>query len=204
MTPWQHLRILDLRDMALTFFPLLSAEIRSITISKNRHMVKPLLDPEAESHQKFSKLTAFDCEDTGMTHAAVAAVITPAINAGNLKVLRMGRIAVLRAPGSDITEHYPPSEIVEELGLGNLDLDEALALKIVRQYPSAKTIDLSWSKITGVTVRQLVERGVKVLNISGCSQISPDAVQFARSQGVIVDWKLPTMVRSRTFRDAFS
>ncbi|RDW81998.1 hypothetical protein BP6252_03110 [Coleophoma cylindrospora] len=204
LTPWQYLRILDLRDMGLTFLPLFPAEIESITISKNKRMVRPQLDPEAESHQKFSMLTTFDCEETEMTHAAVASVITPAIDARNLKILRMGTIAVERAPGSDITEHYPPSETLEELGLGNLDLDEASALKIIRQYPNVTKIDLSWSKITGVAVRQLVERGVKILNVCGCSKISPDAIQFARSKCVVVDWHLPTMARSRSFRDAFT
>ena len=63
--------------------------------------------------------------------------------------------------------------------------------------PSLKSIDLSWSRLlTGVGVKSIVARNgslLKKLNLTGCENVSPDTVSWAKSQGVKIEYKFPEL-----------
>lgn len=60
---------------------------------------------------------------------------------------------------------------------------------IAERLPKLQTLDVSGTDITGVGVKDLVQRGhVKYLVLHNCRMLGTDAVEWARSRGVRVDY----------------
>ena len=64
--------------------------------------------------------------------------------------------------------------------------------KILRQFVNVEELALDGSSITGAGVKEMVRklRFLKRLDISGCREIRPDAVQWVRTQGIRVKFFL--------------
>lgn len=64
-----------------------------------------------------------------------------------------------------------------------------LVEKISGSCPHLQSFNVSRGCLTGVGVKALVSqvKGLKRLNISDCSRVSPDAVIWARSMGILID-----------------
>ena len=148
-------------------------------------------------------LESFDCSGTAISAQLVKAITLQSIKAGTLKKLSMGDRLVDFAPGIPVTDEFPASNSVEELSLASLIIREKRILEIVKLYPNLKKLDVSSSKVTGVAIKHFVELGIKWLKLDECSDVSPDAVEYARGKDVEVEFNFPSRSgRVTTFRDA--
>jgi len=103
---------------------------------------------------------------------------------------------------NSVAEEYPASQTVEELSLSSCALlSEKRILDIVGLYPSLKRLDISYTKITGVAVKIFIEKGIKWLAMNECNHVGADAVDYARSQGVEVEFDFPSRRRQNSYRD---
>lgn len=122
------------------------------------------------------------------------------IKRGNLKSLSIGN-RIVSATGP-IKDEFPASETVENLSIGFLDIQEERILQIVTLYPNLRRLDISGTKATGVAVKVFVQMGLQYLKLNECSNISSDAVEWARGQGVEVEYSFPSRSGgARGFRD---
>ncbi|KAL3422552.1 hypothetical protein PVAG01_06708 [Phlyctema vagabunda] len=182
LKPWAQLKHLDVESIGLTNLPLLPHALEHLNISYNVQ----LGSGGERDHTDLPLLKSFNCYSTNLDAQSVAKIIKPSIEAGNLKVLRVGG-GVPELPGHmEIEEEYPASSILEEISLANMNLSELRTLQIINQYPNLKRIELSGSKITGVAVKHFVKMGVTYLKVNECAQIGADAIAYARSMGVEV------------------
>jgi hypothetical protein len=80
---------------------------------------------------------------------------------------------------------------LEELRLTQIGLDDQQLNEFVSAMPKLRALDVSESNITGVGVKTAIKKTrIKDLNLSLCSKVSEDAVQWARSEGVTVRRKM--------------
>lgn len=83
---------------------------------------------------------------------------------------------------------------IEELGLTHCALDDKKGETLPILLHCLRRVDLSYTKVTGVTVRALVQKlpkgQLEWLNVSYCDMLSPDAVEWARAQGVSVKYSM--------------
>ncbi|KAK6393809.1 hypothetical protein LTR65_002186 [Meristemomyces frigidus] len=67
---------------------------------------------------------------------------------------------------------------------------------VAEKLPALQTVDLSETDITGVGVKDLVQRGhIRHLVLNDCRHLGSDAVEWARSQGVRVDYRMTSSER---------
>jgi F-box/TPR repeat protein Pof3 len=132
------------------------------------------------------------------------AITFETIKNGNLKCLSVGgRLNDFN--GLPAADEYPPSETVEKLSLATLILGDKEAMGIVDLYPNLQSLDVTWTKITGVAVKHFVNKGVTSLKLDECHNLSTDAVEWARGKGVEVEFNFPSRSsRARTFRESYA
>lgn len=91
--------------------------------------------------------------------------------------------AILRNPRlSDLTE----------LSVTGGPLDDIGAAMIAQLFPKIIRLDLSYTRITGVAVRALVDslRRLRWLKLEFCDGVSPDAIEWAREKGILVTYRM--------------
>ncbi|KAF2100976.1 hypothetical protein NA57DRAFT_55047 [Rhizodiscina lignyota] len=83
---------------------------------------------------------------------------------------------------------------IEELGLESSELTDEIAETIPDILPRLRRIGLAWTQITGVTIKALVQKlpkgQLEFLDVSYCQSLSPDAVDWAKAQGVRVKYSM--------------
>jgi F-box/TPR repeat protein Pof3 len=121
------------------------------------------------------------------------------IKNGNLKTLNLG-FRLAESMDVPVIEEYPASNTLEELSLAGSILRERRIIDIVNLYPKLSKLNVSNTKITGVAVKHFVSVGIKWLKLDECSEISPDAVEYARGKDVEVEFNFPSR-RQIGFRD---
>lgn len=99
-------------------------------------------------------------------------------------------------------QEFPTSATVEELSLALLLLNDKHAMKIVDLYPKVRRLDMSGTNITGVAVKEFINKGITFLKLDECAQVSPDAVEWARSKGVEVSYSFPSRNGPPRFADS--
>lgn len=69
--------------------------------------------------------------------------------------------------------------------------DDDAALHVTRFSPKLIALDLSETDITGVGVKYALElKHLQKLIVNNCRKIGPDAIQWARSQGIQVEYRM--------------
>ena len=72
--------------------------------------------------------------------------------------------------------------------------DETVS-QIVKDLPKLRSLDLSATEITGVAVKEAVQSGhLEGLTLKDCRFLGRDAVEWARSQGVAVQYRMNDQV----------
>jgi F-box/TPR repeat protein Pof3 len=140
-------------------------------------------------------LESLNCDGTpDVPMSVIKRIAAKSIQAGHLKKLLIGRRLPRRDPMSGHEEgypDYPASDSVTELSLSTVSMSQARFFDVLNLYPNVRKLDASENNmLTGVAVRDFVNRGITSLNVNKCSYISPDAVEWARSQGVYVEHKV--------------
>ncbi|KAH8589686.1 hypothetical protein B0O99DRAFT_331748 [Bisporella sp. PMI_857] len=203
----QLLEHVDLMRSHMPIMPWLPSTIKTLLIGRNseRSFGESMLAVARERQKihggelfNFPLLEEFDCEGISISAALVKQITHLSNKAGNLKSLFIGNRWVA-------DEDYPASNTVKNLSLQYMGhLSEASIIKIVDLYPNLEKLDVSNTKITGVAVKHFVEMGIKWLIAIECTQISTDAIEFARGKGVDVQFKFPSRARpNAAFRDSF-
>jgi len=104
----------------------------------------------------------------------------------------------LSAPWFDpphIVELLSHSRLKELQHLGLIDcqaINDQVAAVIAEHGKRLKTLQIPNSKITGVGLKKLVLAcpSLAAIDLNGCKDVSIDAVDWAREQGLSVMWKM--------------
>lgn len=190
LEPWKFLETLDLTNTQITQFPKLPEILKHLTVSDN-----PLLT--IRSQEELLALTVlplletFNCHTTALDATHVMHITSEAILQRSLRKLYIGG-RMNATEQTPVEQEFPSSESVEELSLACLHLTDRRALQIVGLFPNLRKLDMSNTKISGVAVKEFVEKGITSLKLNECVEISPDAVDWARSKGASVEFKFPS------------
>lgn len=94
---------------------------------------------------------------------------------------------------------------VTELYLRSSSLDDTTAELLAEKLPRLRDLNIASSKVTGVGVKALVLKPgdrLEKLNLTHCTQVSSDAVHYARAKGVNVIYSFPdAKVKGKKVRD---
>ena len=203
LRPLKHIESLELINMRLTFIPLFPASLRHLKISQMRDLGSSL-SGGLETYD-LPLLESFDCSGTALSNHTIKAFTLQSINAGKLKKLYIGDRLTEFDLGTQVEDEYPASNSVEELSLAWMIFRERRVIETTKLYPNLQRLDVSGTKVTGVAVKHFVQRGIKWLKLDECSEVSPDAVDYARGKGVEVHFNFPSRSRrADSFRDAYT
>ncbi|TVY17100.1 F-box/TPR repeat protein pof3 [Lachnellula arida] len=194
---WPKLQHLDLTDTQITLLPALPSTLKHLILNNNRHLRVDIGDHQFPSPPL---LETFACAGTTLNNSVIKDITRESSKRGNLKTLLIGdRVADSRGRFED----YPASETVEELSLASLWEQEHQLIQIVNLYPNVRKLDVSSTKATGVAVKSFVQMGVQYLKLNECSEVGIDAVEWARGQGVAVEFNFPSRSgNARGYRDS--
>jgi F-box/TPR repeat protein Pof3 len=199
LSNFKGLQSLDLSDTHVPYLPKFPATLRHLNLSKNRRLG---FAEAGDMSFELPLLESFDCSGTTISSQLLKAITLQSIQAGNLKKLVMGDRFV-DFENVPVEEEFPASTTVEELSLDSLLIREQRILEIIKLYPSLRRLDVSFTKVTGVAVKQFVAAGIKWLRLDECDAVSPDAVEYARGKNVEVQFNFPSRSgRVTAFRDA--
>ncbi|KAF7874067.1 hypothetical protein EAF04_002739 [Stromatinia cepivora] len=188
----KSLKDLELKYCDLTRLPLLPSTLKSLSLGGNLR-----LSNQEDDTVLLPLLESFNCERTGLTEELVVSIVK---NTPNLKYLFIGS----RLVGNYAAAHhdFPSCDTIEKLHVSYLQYDEQNFIHIVKKCPNLESLDISYTKITGVAVKHFVDQGIRWLGLEGCDKVSPDAVEYARGKGVKVIFNFAGDRRS-TFRDRY-
>ena len=113
-------------------------------------------------------------------------------NVFQLHTLKL-KAPLLEAP--DIVGILSHSRLKELQHLGLVDcpaINDQVAAVIAEHGKRLKTLQIPNSKITGVGLKKLVLAcpSLAAVDLNGCRDVSMDAVDWAREQGLSVTWKM--------------
>lgn len=154
-------------------------------------------------------LETFICDGTDFNLRHIFTLIGPSIKTGNLKALHIGDLTPSHSYEEDPQspdDLFMPS--VETLSLSNWQESEEDILLFLRRCTSLRYVDLSYTRVTGVVIKELMTRDIgplKRLSVNGCAYLSPDAVDYARSLGTVVEYNNIPQTKGaikKSFRDS--
>jgi len=200
---WNALESLDLLETKWTWAPLVQQSLKLLNISSTRAIGHQARDFATHTHLPI--LETFNCTGTaGLDVSDIFNLVEPSIQAGTLRGLKMG----FRYLGPPIPiprwERLTVPSTVQYLSLTGLRYSEIGLLSILEWFPNLRRVNLTKTLVTGVTIRALEDREhgpLEWLCLHHCHEVSPDAVEYARAKGTIVEMSLT--VESSSWREAF-
>lgn len=214
-TPWTKLKHLDIYKYPLRRMPLLPPTITWLNISDcgmqviwpNGAVAAGTLDPVLTANKlPLLEYLTFQVNE-GLSFPQLYQFLEPSLTAGNLKSLDLGGLQISK-PTTSIREVTKDVRFgsVTDLSLKNWTWDEGHMLDIIQLFPGLRRVDLSLTKVTGVLIKGLMTRKPSIplewLGLTECHELSSDAVVYARSKGVIVNYSFPiSSQNSRAFRE---
>lgn len=181
-----QLEYLHLRGDRSPCVPIMPPTIKHLDFS----MSEALHELHIERDEVFDLplLETFDCRGTMLKGPLIKRITSQAVEARSLKRLFIGR-PFMDAGMAAVESQYPLSDTVHALHLGSPDISEERIIEVIKLFPNLRSLDVSTSKVTGVAVKEFVNRGVTTLRCNNCYRISPDAIDYARAHGVEVEAK---------------
>lgn len=82
-------------------------------------------------------------------------------------------------------------ESMEELNLSQCKVRDQFAVLLASRAPCLRSLDLSYTAVTGVGIKALITQlkgTLNILTLNHCERVSPDAVELARSMGVATSY----------------
>jgi F-box/TPR repeat protein Pof3 len=205
---WSKLEHLEFTGSFLPIDVSLPRTLKHLDISKTC-IFSPFSTDESVTVIDLPLLETFMCNKVNFSLEVVFALIGPSIKAGNLKTLHIGDY------GPDMSfsweQAIPTKDLLlpslQNLSLKKCQMREDAVVKFLRLCPNLQYVDLSFTRVTGVAIKELMTREVgplKWLSVNGCGCLSSDAVEWARSLGTIVEYNndpLKRPVGQRLWRD---
>lgn len=187
-----ELEVLSLANMQLSWFPPLPQAIHTLNI-RGRHYCG--LD-DILNHAKLDKLSRLVMGTfrprNDLSVQALYALLEP--NKGNLTSLDMTSCTELSSEEMRRLASSGYFSKLEELHIPRTQVDDDLAKVLAANLSYLRVLNLSYTRVTGVGVKALVEKpGTKLqrLYLQHCVSVGMDAVEYARSCGVWVKFAFP-------------
>ncbi|KAL9132243.1 MAG: hypothetical protein Q9217_000047 [Psora testacea] len=119
-------------------------------------------------------------------------------NRGNLRQLDLSRQKSITGPFLSELIEEGFLENIEELKLNQCDIGDEIVALLARRARRLERLDLEWTRVTGIGVKELVTNlrdTLRYLGLDSCRSTSIDAVQLARSMGLTVSFRFPDDAR---------
>ncbi|EPQ63832.1 Bgt-3426 [Blumeria graminis f. sp. tritici] len=187
MTQWPNLETLDLKKTKLRIFPKLPSSLKHLTLEKNYGLT--FRSNDDNGNYSLPLLETFTIQDNKVEVSTIWEITKSCIQANKLKALICGRLSPATPTKADPHEYFPPSSTLEELSLEGFRIGNSEILTIARLYPRLKKINVSQTFISLVGFQELVEIGMKSINIDGSLEVHPRYVEEAEKKGVEVSMK---------------
>ncbi|PQE21115.1 f-box domain protein [Rutstroemia sp. NJR-2017a WRK4] len=182
LTHLRKLQNLELVNAALPAHPKFPETIKSLDLTSLSCAERVDLE------MKLPLLESFSCQHSAVSTIAVQTIMKSAIN---LKQAKIG----FRYDEPATAATFPRCQSLEELSLQASLYEEADLIDITTKCPKLQSLNLDDTYITGVAVKHFVGLGIKKLSLNRCNGVSFDAVEYARSKGVQVQY---------SFRDRYA
>lgn len=181
---WSKLEHLEYINACFSAMPSLPPTLKYLDISKN-YILTTFLPTD------LPLLETFACDNGCITLGVILDVIGPSVKAGNLQTLYIGNSNSGNYEDFSILPDDFMMPSLQELSIRGCEETEAGILKLLRRCPALRYLDAAFTRITGVAVKELMTREagpLKWLGVNGCRELSPDAVEWARSLGTVVEY----------------
>jgi F-box/TPR repeat protein Pof3 len=188
---WSKLKHLEFTHACLATLPSLPPTLKYLDISKNFVSVTFLPMGESIAITQLRLLETFVCDSGSLNLGVILDIIGQSVKAGNLQTLHIGSPPPGGFEGLSMLPDGFMMPSLWELSIRQCDETEAVILRLLRCCPALRYLDATSTRITGVAVKELMTREVgplKWLGVNGCSRLSPDAVEWARSLGAVVEY----------------
>lgn len=167
------LEVLTLKDFTFSWTPWIPD---TAVLSKS--------DPALESLEGLSNIEIFELK--GVKHAWRWLALLKSSHSATLNKLILNDCSVDLFELMDLFESGPLSTLTF-LATSNPGLNDDHMQRIATECTLLEHVELCGMKITGCAVKELCTRtAIKTLQLSSCPDISPDAITWARDQGVRV------------------
>ncbi|CCU76345.1 F-box/TPR repeat containing protein pof3 [Blumeria hordei DH14] len=185
MTLWPDLERLALTKTSIDYFPKLPSGLKHLILDNSCSFHLDCID-EDDDIFSLPLLETVSLENNNIDISYIFAITESCIRANNLKTLRLGAFDIPYTSDESLCDNFPASSTVEELSLRDLDMLDDNVLTIIELYPSLKKINLSFTLITEVTVKELVDRGVESMIINDCDKVCDEIIKEVREKGVYI------------------
>ena len=187
----RQLRHLDLAGLDAFLFPRLPESIQTLNISNWYYCAfsTPLSQNDMDN-ANLKSLSDFSVAcSSDFLFSDLIKILQP--NKGKLRTLNISGSTELEY--SDLVKLITTGYLAEivELNMACLPVDDRVAELMANELSSLRLLHIADTRITGVGLKSLVLKvGCKLerLNIKNCKSVNIDAVEWARDQGVTVDF----------------
>ncbi len=188
---WSRLERLELNYTGISDLPSLPQTLRYLDLSGNNVLRSTRPTEENVTATDLPLLETFISSGTDFSLADIFKFIGKSVKRGHLKSLHIGSPKF-----SDLYEDlsFLPADFsmptLMVLSLRRYQEGEDGTLKLLRLCPRVQDLDVSFTKVTGVAIKELMtrERPPKRIVANGCTCLSYDAVEWARSLGAEVEY----------------
>ncbi|KAI9842562.1 MAG: hypothetical protein M1837_007075 [Sclerophora amabilis] len=194
-----RLESLDLSRNLTNFFPELPPSIRSLNIS-HRGMLRPVGFLNLQNMEMANLVSLERLRMENIDELAVSSLIKllrPSI--GVRKSLSIAQAAFMDTATMVELARSGVLADVTELSVAGTFVDDDGIIALTSASPNLIRLDLSSTNVSGISVKALVirpEMNLKWLGLTHCASVSPDAVELARSKGVVVDYQMAERSKS--------
>jgi F-box/TPR repeat protein Pof3 len=186
-TKWSKIDQLELRGISVQSLPFLPKTLKHLALERSDMFE---LSWPVGGELDFSHLIELECLSLDrcyhMSMELVRNLIKASAKAGTLRTL------ILLGIDSDVILSLPADFLIpsiQELHLTKWAGSEEQLLTFLRSCPAIRRLDVSDTKITGVAIKELMTRDsgpLEWLCLDGCTSVSSDAIEYARSLGTVV------------------
>ncbi|CCU76339.1 unnamed protein product [Blumeria hordei] len=187
MTQWSNLETLDLKKTKLRIFPKLPSSLKRLILEKNYGIT--FRSNDDNGNYSLPLLETLSIQQNRVEVSTIGEITKSSIQANKLKTLLCGCLGSETKARVKAHEYFPPSSSLEELSLEQLNIGDRDILSIARLYPRLKKINISQTGVSLKGFQELVDIGIKSINIDGCLTVHPRYVMEAIEKGVDVSMK---------------
>ncbi|KAI9810245.1 MAG: hypothetical protein M1827_006379 [Pycnora praestabilis] len=195
-----NLHLLDLDKFQMIVFPKLPPHLHSLNLSCN-YELNLTCDPSRDNLLKLNleSLVALRFDDINNADGSALYTLLHSTTA-NLKKLAFNCSGSTDHSLVEALTNLGKLDHVIDLELRDSDITDHQLQVLAKRIHHLKRLDISNTQITGVGVKALVtnQKGkIECLVLNNCQGISEDAVTWARSMGVMVQYSFPDRLKGK-------
>lgn len=198
----EYLRLVDCGrshefESEIDVLPTPATPIPELHPMLDSHLLEPLPTPELTTpptvpNLKILELILLDWPRDEIKRALLHLVKH---NDGSLETLHIELCDNLRV--SDILaliEHPSSIKNLKKLylrGMGLYSFDDNAAVRLFQQMPNLEELHVPNTAVTGITIKRIVSgllpRSIKFLDVMGCADVTPEAIEWGREKGIKIN-----------------